>query len=828
MANATKADCLLSMIHFRGGGSIPLEAQRLGLPAFGSDLNPVAVTIGKAMIEIPLQFKDKTPIHPGGSEKIHYKYSEGIAEDVKYYGDWMRRKAYDRIGHLYPQVELQAEQGRGKSNVVAWIWARTVPSSNPALKGLHVPLVRSFNLSVRKGQETWVQPIIEDNSFKFEVRSTKQGYKRIETVGTINRNGATCLVSGYAMPLSYVRQKAKEGKMKEQLMAIVAEGEKGRIFVSPTEQQSQIAIDCLRPEINDIQLPEKALGFRIQAYGRKTFGDLYTNRQLIALQGYIDLVHESRKQIEVDALNAGMSRDDNRLADGGTGAKAYAEAVSVYLSLAVDRLSAYCNSHCIWIPKANTVAHIFGRQAIPMVWDFTETSVFSRSSGDILLSINGIVKVLQRFTPHNSGRVRIADAQSVTYPREAVINTDPPYYDNIGYADLSDFFFTWMKSALKPVYPTIFNLIATPKSEELIAAPFRHGGRNEANMFFLEGMRKVISNMVSNTSNTAPAIIYYAFKQSEIEEEGISSIGWATFLQAVIEAGYSIVGTWPIRTERPGRLRAQGSNALASSVVIVCRKRETTSSYITRAKFVRKLKDELPKAIADLKAANISPVDIPQSSIGPGIGIFSRYKAVLEANDHPMSVKSALQLINRELGEEEGKFDAETSFALTWFQQFGFNVGDYGTALSIASAKGISDKDLVHAGIATSSNGKFSLLNREYLQKVPWDPITDNRITIWECCQHLICRMGTKGELEAAKLLRAMGDERAEATKELAYALHFIAANKLQDASEATAYNELISVWSDLTTRAAQFSDDDIRGSSEQGLLYDSEGMEAK
>ena len=399
-----------------------------------------------------------------------------------------------------------------------------------------------------------------------------------------------------------------------------------------------------------------------------------------------------------------------------------------------------------------------------------------------------------------------------------LVSTDPPYYDNVGYADLSDFFFIWMKPSLRDVYPDLFGVMATPKAEELVATPYRHGGKDEAEEFFLTGMGKAIKNMAENTSDAAPATIYYAFKQSEIEKEGISSTGWATFLQAVIDAGYAVVGTWPMRTERAARMIATGTNALANSILLVCRKREAALGTITRAEFIRQLKTELPKAIADLKAANIAPADIPQSSIGPGIGIFSRYQAVLEADDSPMSVKTALQLINRELGEEEGDYDAETSFALTWFEQNGFNVGDFGTANNLANAKGIAVENLTYAGIAQSSGGKFSLLNRASLEE-GWDPAADSRVTIWECCQYLIRRLENRGEAEAAKLMRAMGSDRAEAAKDLAYAIYDIAANKRRDATEATAYNGLIAVWSELTTQAANMTDADLRGNGQGQLI---------
>ena len=803
---------------FSGGGSIPLEAQRLGLPAYGSDLNPVAVMIGKAMIEIPPLFKDMKPIHPGGPKKLNYKNAEGLAEDVKYYGEWMRQKAFERIGHLYPQVDLPPEHGGGKGTVIAWIWDRTVPSPDPALGGLPVPLVGSFNLSTKKGQEIWIEPVIEDNNYRFEIRSTKQGHQRHDLERTIGRRGGICIVSKTAMPLTYVREQGKQGYMGQRLMAIVVEGNKGRIYLSPSKEHQSIAEEVVPDFKPDAPLPKKARAFTTLNYGMTTFGDLFTDRQLVALNTFSDLINEARKKIEQDLDICCSSAGSKNYGKKIENIKKHAEAISVYLAFALSKCSSYWSSICIWDNSREGMSNTFVRQAIPMTWDFAEANPCSSSSGNWMSMVNWTQKALAALPSGQVSSVKNHDAQTVEFPSNTVISTDPPYYDNIDYADLSDFFFTWMKPVLKSVYPDLFGVMATPKAEELVATPYRHGGKNEAETFFLEGMRKAIQNMANNTSNAAPATIYYAFKQSEIEHEGISSTGWAAFLQAVIEAGYIIVGTWPIRTEMANRMRALRSNALANSVVLVCRIREAALGTITRAEFIRQLKVELPKAIADLKAANITPTDIPQSSIGPGIGIFSRYQAVLENDDAPMSVKTALQLINRELGDEQGEFDDETSFAITWFKQFGFNVGDFGTANNVANAKGVAVEELVHAGMAQSSSGKFSLLNRDSLED-GWDPATDMHVTIWECCQHLICRMENKGEFEAAKLMKRMGSAHADAAKELAYTLYDIAATKRKDASEATAYNGLIAVWSELTTQAANLTEDDLRGDTQMSML---------
>ena len=804
---------------FSGGGSVPLEAQRLGLPAHGSDLNPVAVMIGKAMIEIPPRFKDREPVHPGAKERTHYRNAEGLAEDVKYYGEWMRERAFERIGHLYPQVDLPKEHGGGKSTVIAWIWARTVPSPDPAFTDVHVPLVRSFDLSTRKGKEVWVEPVVEGSAYRFEVRSTANGDVRRGPGGTVGRRGGICIVSGSAMPLTYIRQQGQAGRMGERLMAIVAEGSRSRLYLPPTDEHEALARSA-EPEFRpDIAFEPNALGFRIGSYGLTTFGDLFTDRQLTALNTFSKLVHEARERIEGDVLTSGFSDDPSPLRDGGVGAKSYAEAVSVYLGFGVSRLSDIQNSFCRWESSKTQVRNLFGRQAISMLWDFGENNVFGDAAGDFRTSLGSIVKVIERFHPYVDGFQVNHDAQTVRIHDGAVISTDPPYYDNIGYADLSDFFFGWMKPVLRATYPDLFGVLATPKAEELVATPCRHGGKEAAESFFLSGMSTAIANMARQSSPHYPATVYYAFKQSEIAEDGISSAGWATFLQAVLDAGYAVVGTWPMRTELANRMRGQGSNALANSVVLVCRKRDESAEVMGRAEFVRALKRELPPAIAELQAANIAPADMPQSAIGPGMGVFSRCKAVLEADDSPMTVKTALQLINRELDEYlggvQGEFDPETRFAVTWFGQHGTEAGDFGTANSIATARGVSVEAVQHAGIVEAAAGRVRIRRRDEIDP-DWDPAADTHLTVWECCQHLIRTLENDGEHAAAVLLKKIGPVQADATKDLAYCLYDTCTNKRRDAAEAVSYNGLIAVWAELTRQAAAIHD--VRGDLQHAL----------
>ncbi|MBY3383070.1 DUF1156 domain-containing protein [Rhizobium laguerreae] len=809
---------------FSGGGSIPLEAQRLGLPAYGSDLNPVAVMIGKAMIEIPPKFKDMRPIHPGIKERQFYRNAEGLAEDVKYYGEWMREKAWERIGYLYPQVDLPKDMGRGKATVIAWIWARTVPSPDPAFADVQVPIASSFLLNSKAGNEAWIEPIVDKLAKTITYRIRKGGTAAELAVakdGTKAGRGANfrCILSDTAITPDYVKKKGRGGDMGQSLIAIVAEGKRQRAYVEPSNEQEQLAVSAVPKWEPLTSLPHDPRNFWTVDYGLTTFGDLFTDRQLVALNTFSDLIHEARLEIETNALAAGLASDNTPLRNGGNGAKAYAEAVSVYLAFAISKLTNLGSTATSWMSDRGALRETFARQAIPMVWDYAEVNFFSNSGGNWSTPIDKIQMAIADFPANGFGSIKQLSAGEVPYEKGTVISSDPPYYDNIGYADLSDFFFCWLRPSLKDVYPDIFGVLATPKAEELVATPYRHGGTDAAELFFLKGMTEAIGRMADAASIEFPATIYYAFKQSEVEQEGISSTGWATFLQSVISAGFSVLGTWPIRTESPGRLIAKGTNALANSVVLVCRKKEASAETITRAEFVRTLKRELPPAIAELQAANIAPADMPQSAIGPGMGVFSRYTAVLEADDSPMSVKAALQLINRELddylGGIQGDFDPETRFAISWFEQHGMNARDYGSADNLARARGISVESVKHAGVVESAAGKVRLLGRDELDD-KWDPTEDRHLTIWECLQHLVKRHEENGiAFETAALFKQIGNQ-ADAVKDLAYCLYDIAANKRKDAKEATAYNALIADWTELSREAEAVHD--ARGTG-QGTL---------
>ena len=806
---------------FAGGGAIPLEAQRLGLESYASDLNPVAVMINKAMIEIPPRFAGQKPIGPlPEGEKYTNSYADdwsgakGLAEDVRRYGHWMREEAFKRIGHLYPKIkvtpemvaerpDLKAYQGE-ELTVIAWLWARTVKSPNPAFSDVDVPLVRSFVLSSKKGKEAWVEPVIEGNNYHFEVRMGKQPADAI--AGTVERTGATCIMSQTAMPFKYVREEGKAGRMGERLMAIVGEGTRGRVYLSPTEDMVRVARTAQPDWKPEHSLPVNPRDFKTPNYGLNPFGDLFTPRQLVALTTFSDLVQEAREKVIADAKAAGLPDDGQGLATGGARATAYGEAVGVYLAFIIEQVANHSSTICGWNSANTQMRSVFARQAIPMTWDYAESNIFCSSSGSFNNLFERMIKGFVALGSGHPGIAQQADAAIQNISSNKVISTDPPYYDNIGYADLSDFFYVWMRRALRSVYPALFSTMAVPKAEELVATPYRHGSKDKAETFFMDGMTCAIHNMAEKSHPSFPATIYYAFKQSETQEGSTSSTGWVTFLEAVIQAGFSIDGTWPVRTEKQGRVIGNGTNALASSIVLVCRKRVINAESISRRDFQRQLREEMPEALETMIGGEsgqtpIAPVDLAQSAIGPGMAIYSKYEAVLNQDGTRMSVHDALVLINRAITEylspESGSFDADTQFCSSWFEQYGWSNGPFGEADTLSRAKGTSVEGVREAGVLESGGGKVRLLKwADY--KADWDPTTDNRTPIWEACHQMIRSLNNQGESSAGELLAKM-PEKGESIRQLAYHLYTLCERK-KWAEEARAYNELIGSWHAIVT----------------------------
>ena len=816
---------------FAGGGALPLEAQRLGLESCASDLNPVAVLINKAMIEIPPKFAGMPPVNSESRRRLDVQQSrgaQGLAEDIAYYGTWIRDEAEKRIGHLYPKVEVTAEMTEDRSDlkpylgkkltVIAWIWARTVKSPNPAFAQVDVPLASTFMLSTKTGKEAYVEPIVETQNCRFTVKTGKPGDPKAAKEGTkFSRGNFRCLMSGNPIEPSYIKSEAQSGRMGARLMAVVVEGARGRVYLNPTPEQEEIASNAEPTWRPDTEFFQQALGFRVGNYGMTKWSELFTNRQLVALTTFSALIGEVEQLVLRDALRAGRKDESKHLRDGGDGARAYAEAVSLYLSFALSKQADLGNSLCGWEPIAQCPRHLFGRQAIPMIWDYAEGNPLGSSSGAWSIFVGGIAKAFGKafeYVPPISGFAMQGDAATQVFSRFRIVSTDPPYYDNIGYADLSDFFYVWLRQAVRHVFPGLFATMAVPKAEELVATPSRHGGKDSAETFFLDGMTLAMRQIADQSHSAYPVTIYYAFKQSETRASlGTASTGWETFLSAVVTAGFAITGTWPIRTENDSRLRGQASNALATSVVLVCQRRLGSVISISRNDFRRQLRHELPKALKELERANIAPVDVAQAAIGPGMAIYSSAKAVLNPDDSPMSVRDALIEINSALDEylsqDEGELDADSRFALTFFESFGYIERDFGDAEGLAKARNLSVDGVASSGILRSVAGKVKLLQRSELPD-DWDPSRDKRLCAWEATQQLIKRLEANGEGSAASLLLQLkgisthGDL-AASCRALAYRL-YNHCEKSKQADEARSYNGLVIAWPELERQASAAS----------------------
>lgn len=790
---------------FAGGGAIPLEAQRLGLEAHAHDLNPVAVMINKAMIEIPPRFAGQAPVNPDSRTRLDgatgWQGAQGLAADVQYYGEWMKREAFRRIGHLYPKVKVPHELGGGEATVIAWIWARTVKCPNPAC-GCEMPLVKSFELSKKKGNPAWVKPIYDETGLKFEVH--RDGKPNID--GTVSRKGIVCAHCGAPVDFAFLRNESKSGRMFAKLMAVVGEGKKGRIYITPDEEQRLAAQVCKPDDYPTGTLSSHFTGGSCVPYGLDEFHKLFTNRQLTALTTFSSLVAEAQAKAEADAVAAGVVNDHISLSADGSGARAYGEAVGVYLAFALDKGANLWSSICGWMNDRGAFRETFARQAIPMTWDFAEANPFSNSGGNFLMFVERSTDVLLYLPASNRpGLVSQFDAQSDCGLRNIMVSSDPPYYDNIGYADLSDFFYVWMRRSLKDTYPKLFRTMLVPKAEELVATPYRFEGSTEkARDFFEDGMLHTCQQIYQYAREDIPVTIYYAYKQSDTDEDSkTASTGWETMLSAIIRAGFAITGTWPVKTESTGRSIAQGTNALASSIVLVCRKRPADAAQTTRRGFIAELKRELRPALQKLQRSNIAPVDLAQSAIGPGMGVYSHYGRVLEADGSAMTVRSALQIINQELdvyfNEQDGELDANSRFCVDLYTQNAFNNLKFGDADTLARAKNTSVAALAAKGVLSAEKGIVRLLTREELpEKV--DPREES---IWLLCQQLTRAMETGGVEACAQIVAPMLGSNAERAKDLAYRLYTLAERKGWT-QEGYAYNALVVAWREIQSRAAE------------------------
>ncbi len=791
---------------FCGGGSIPLEAQRLGLRAVGSDLNPVAVLITRALIELPPKFANRPPVNPEAdrmgmtvgkgkrAEQVPWRGAAGLADDVRYYGRKMREMAWARIGHLYPKAKLP---DGGEATVIAWLWARTVPCANPAC-GVQMPLMRTFQVSKKKGNEHWVKPVVDRaaKTVSFVVQTHLEG---VPATGTVNRNGATCVVCRSAMPLAQVREQARAGNMGEVMTCIVAEGDRRRRFVSPSNEHIQAAYSA-EPEGRPVgRLPEKALGFRVQAYGFTKWSNLFTERQLTTLTTLTDFLGECENFIPEDELD-----------------EEYVKAIRTCLALAIGKAVNICSSYARWQNSSDPVAGVFARQALSMIWDYAEVNQFSDSTQNWIAQIEYVAAAFERLPVHvNQGKVYQSDA-STAIPTDTgpVIVTDPPYYDNIAYADLSDFFYVWLRPLLRETYPDLFAGIATPKVEEMIAAPRFEYARQR----FEDLLKKTLCLIRERCNPEFPSSIFYAYKQQEEEREGRISTGWETMLTALVSAGFQVVGTWPMHTELPSRLRAQDSNALASSVILVCRPRPAEAPTASRRQFLNELAAELPAALEQLTGeGHIAPVDLAQAAIGPGMQIYSRYRRVETIGGDQVTVREALAAINRAIADydeaQEGELDPPTRFCLDWVKQHGFRKGSYGEAETLARAKNVSVDQLRDThNLLTAQRGEVQLLPLE-----AYAPKSQRRLgepTAWDGVFRIAWHLNTedgRGVEGASEVCRELGSG-ADAVERLARILynHY---DRKGDSRNSVMFNNLVTEWQRIQERSRE------KERGEQGAL---------
>lgn len=783
---------------FAGGGTIPVEALRLGLPTYAGDLNPVAVMIQRSMLEVPQRFSDRPPVNPEAQNELgQWDGARGLAADVESYGRRLGRVAQSKVDHMYPRPT--DDSGR-PTQPLAWFWARAVQSPDPAWNG-EVPLVGSWTIVSKPGRPIiWVDPVVGDGRISYLVREGGT-----PPPGTISRGKGVCVATGTAITNDYIKEEARAGRMSQHLIAIAVKGEQGRKYLSPS------GVDVAAAHVDDSACwrPAGAMSTHSQYMGTPRYGldewwKLFTPRQRLAIDAFCSALEEVQAAVQDDAIRAGMETG-KPLRVGGEGAFAYSEAVSMYLAFVLDRAISRWNTLSIWHPSRESLEHIFRMQTVQMTWAFTEAYPFSHATGGWDGQIDWVTKAMLHLPPGQTAETAQRDAVArMDEVGTFVLSTDPPYYDNVPYSDISDFFYVWMRRTLSLIWPDECATILTPKTDELVADQYRYGSRQAAKEHFENGMKRVFKESAARADERFPSSVFYAFKASESNDDGQTSTGWETFLEGVLEAGLAITATWPMRTEMSGGVRNARRNSLASSVVLACRPRHVSAPLATRGEFVSTLRSEMGPAVKLLQVENIAPVDLAQSAIGPGIAIFSRFAKVVEADGSSMTVRAALGLINEVLAEilsgEESEFDADTRFALTWFEQFGHNPGSFGDADLLARAKDTTVAGVADAGIVVSRDGKVRLVERAELPK-EWDPVRDDRLTVWETTQHLI-RMIESSESEAAELLAKIGYGLGERARQLAYLLYGVCDRK-KWADEAGAYNMLVTAWPEISRLAS-------------------------
>lgn len=778
---------------FSGGASIPLEANRLELDVVGSDINPIAVLIGRSLLDFPRQYVDKAPSHNDTKLRTHYNKLDGLSEDIRYFAQKLRELAFKKIGHLYPDVSISLGRKTSSAKVVAWIWVRTVRSPDPGLNGVHVPLIGSYWLCKKTRKKVWIESEIDKTEVQFKICKGVPEFEEIIDHGTKFKNSAnfTCLLTGTSIPSDYIKSEGRDGRLGWKLISIVANSKNGRQYLPASEWHEKTAFGASPRWRPEFPMSQHSQYMSVTNYGITKWSDFFLDRQTIAIETFLDLIPEAVGDLKQNPQ--------------------YKALIATYLSLGVSRMATRQCVGSYWDRSRENVAQVFTMQALPMRWDTAESNPFSESTGNFIGQIDYIVRAIEKLPLGNRNvSIKHKDATSVNFDN-CVISTDPPYYDNIPYADLSDFFYVWLRRRLKNLYPDLFSTLLVPKADELVADRERHKGKEKAEKFFLEGMTSVMKNMANKGSQDFPTTIYYAYRQGTQPKGDDTSRGWTTFLQAIVDAGYQVNATWPLRTEYTSGIK-QKRNVLSTSIVVVCRPRPSNAPTATRSEFVNEIRSAVGNGLKQLREANLSPADIPQSSIGFGISVYTKYRYVIEANDTFMSVHTALQLINKELDEVlnglQGNFDNLTRFLISWFEQYGLEKGAYGTADSIAKARVSSVDNARIEGLVESSGGFVRILHRSELPETVFEN-SNFQNSVWASSQAVIHILERFGETKAAKFLSTLPVSHIESIKDLSYCLYDISVNKVNNAKEANSYNGLISVWSDLVQQAVPLVQDE-------------------
>lgn len=627
---------------FAGSGAIPIAAQKLGLCCAANDLNPVAVTLARAAVDIPSRFTSMKPVHPGTPNKLSYAGAEGLAEDVQFYGEWMENQALKRLNDTYPQLD-------SGDIPFAWLWVRTVKCPNPACN-CKIPLGSSFVLNNSKASQYWAEPLVNGGQLRFQIHEGPcPDGKESNKIGS---NGARfrCPVCGGITTEEYIKRNGAAHAIGTEMMAVVTNSGGKKCFFSPDERQKSAADVAPLGDIPRGTIPVNAHWFSPPSYGITEYADLFTPRQLAMLSTFSDLVQEAQDMAASAALAAGMNADGGPLEEGGTGALAYGQAVGVYLAFVVDKMADYNCSMCSWRTAGGNIRSTFGRQAIPMVWTFAEGNPFSKVSGNFKSMLSSVAGSVQQLGNGIPTIVSQGNALTMEHPQNTMVCTELPYYRDIGYADLSDFFYIWLRRSLKKTYPEMFSPLSTSKDELSTAEIYSGIPKDVAEEKYRTGLMTICKKLYACSSIEYPALLFYCFRKSDLEciehgEPGCNQSAWEYMLESLHTAGFCINSVWPMRSE------PLSEKADSTRVLIVARKGDHHLGQITRRGFINTLKRELPARLQKMWRGTVLPEDEFLSCMGQGMGIFSKYEFVLNADGSAMCMHDALQIICTECRE---------------------------------------------------------------------------------------------------------------------------------------------------------------------------------